>query len=231
MTPDHWTRLTCNVATRSAAAGVSEAEWMAQRSSTTIPEGEPIWAGLDVAWRQDTTALVPLWVRDREFRLFGPATILEPPLDGGSLDPDQVELALHELHARNPIVTLVMDTTRAEQLALWAERTLGCQVVDRPQTNALAALDYKRWVEAMSARWLWHSGDPGLTTHVLNCIVRRLPSDQLRFDRPSESRTSPELNKRRWIDALTAASQVHGVAAAELLVEPEEAAMPNFAWA
>ena len=231
MTPDHWQRLTCNVATRSAASGVSETEWAAQKSSVEIPVGEPVWAGLDVAWRQDTTALVPLWVRDREFRLFGPATILEPPMDGSSIDPDDVERALQDLHTRNPIATLVMDTTRAEQLAVWAERTLGCEVVDRPQTNALAALDYKRWIEAMSARWLWHTGDPGLTRHVLAGIVRRLPSDQLRFDRPAESRTSPELNRIRWIDALTAASQVHGVAAAELLVEPEEAHMPHFAWA
>lgn len=227
MTNAHWLRLTCNRAVRGAAAGVNEDEWLAC-VAPMYPAGIPVWAGLDVAWRQDTTALVPLYVRDREFRQFGPATVLEPPRDGTSLNPDLVEDALRQLHERNPISTLVMDTTRAEQLAVWAEREFGCEVVDRAQTNALAALDYKRWVEAMSKRWLWHTGDPALTQHVLNGIVRRLPSDQLRFDRPSESRTAPELQQKRVIDALTAASMVHGTAAAEML--EEEAGMPNFAW-
>jgi phage terminase large subunit-like protein len=231
MTASHWLRLTCNRAARGAAAGVNEEEWLAAGVDVPIPEGVPVWAGLDVAWRQDTTALVPLWIRDREWRQFGAASVLDPPRDGTSLNPDLVEDALVTLHARNPIATLVMDTTRAEQLAVWAAREFGCEVVDRAQTNALAALDYKRWVEAMSAGWLHHSNDPALNRHVLNAVVRRLPNDQLRFDRPTESRTAPELQWRRVIDGLTAASMCHGVAAAEFLAEEEIHEEAHFAWA
>lgn len=218
MTASHWMRMTCNRANRGANAAINESEWMSCGISKRIPAGQSVWAGLDVAWRLDTTALVPFWPRDTEFRLFGAATILEPPRDGTSLDPDLVEQALQDLHDVNPISTLVMDTTKAEQLATWAERTLGCEVVDRTQSNALAALDYERWMEAMRSGWLFHSEDPGLTKHVLTAIAKSLPQDKTRFDRPVQSRGgSPGQQARRVIDAMTAASQVHGVYAAELL--------------
>ena len=215
MTATHWMRMTCNRAVRGTNAAINELEWFQQGTSARIPPGVPVWAGLDVAWRQDTTALVPFWPRDEEFRLLGVATILEPPRDGSSLDPDLVEGALRQLHATNPIATLVMDTTRAEQLATWAERELGCEVVDRTQSNALAALDYERWMDGLRNRWLWHSEDLGLTKHVLQAIARPLPGDKARFDRPVRQRGG-EGQDRRVIDALTAASQVHGVWAAEL---------------
>jgi hypothetical protein len=227
MTASHWMRMTGNRANRGANAAINEVEWAEAGSSTRIPPGVPIWTGLDVAWRQDTTAAVPFWPRDAEFRLFGPATILEPPRDGTSLDPDLVEQALRDLHDVNPIATLVMDTTKAEQLATWAERTLGCEVVDRTQSNALAALDYERWMEALRSGWLFHSEDPGLTKHVLTAIAKALPQDKTRFDRPVASRGgSPGQQARRVIDAMTAASQVHGVYAAELIEDSGYAGEP-----
>ena len=42
--------------------------------SDTIPEGEPIWLGVDFGWMYDTTAIVPLWKRDDDYVLLGPAT-------------------------------------------------------------------------------------------------------------------------------------------------------------
>ena len=180
-----------------------------------IPEGERIWAGLDVAWKWDTTALVPFWWRDEEFRLLGHPTILEPPRDGSSLDPFLVERAIMELHERTPIETLVMDTSKAEQLASWAETELGCTVVDRQQTNAMACLDYARFVEGLSNGWLKHTGDPGLTAHVMNAVARVLPGGDARFDRPAHNRRTPD-QSRRVIDALTAAAMVHSTAVAEM---------------
>ncbi len=168
-----------------------------------------------MAWKWDTTALVPLWWRDAEYRLLGQPTILVPPRDGSSLDPFEVERSIDELHARNPIDTLVMDTSKAEQLASWVETELGCRVVDRQQTNAMACLDYARFVEALSNGWLKHTGDTGLTSHVLNSIARILPGGDARFDRPVANRRSPE-QSRRVIDALTASAMVHSTAVAEI---------------
>ena len=91
-----------------------------------IPPGEPVWLGLDVAWKYDTTAAVPYWQRDTEYRLFGPAAILTPPRDGSTLHPDEVKRALRDIHARNPIHTVVMDVSGAEDIASWIESDLGC---------------------------------------------------------------------------------------------------------
>ncbi len=211
MTMQHWLRFVCNRPTRSVSAALEETEWRAAATSDVIPAGVPIWLGLDVAWKWDTTAAVPLWWRDEHYRLLGPATILTPPRDGTSLDPSIVEKALLDLHDRNPIHTVVMDMSRAEQLGAWIADRLGATVIDRPQTNVFAAEDYERFMEALRSGWLKHSGDAGLTAHVMNAITRILPAGNARFDRPAENRISSE-QERRVIDALSAASMVHAVA-------------------
>lgn len=216
MTLAHWRRFVCNLPTRSDSAAIQEAEWFAASTAVRIPAGEPVWLGLDVAWKWDTTAAVPLWIRDHDFRLFGPATILEPPRDGQSLNPDVVEQALWDIHTSNPIHTVVMDMTKAEQLASWIADEIGAQVVDRSQSNAMQAMDYEKFMEALRQGWLLHSGDPGLTRHVLNAITRILPGGAARFERAKQSRRNSREQDRRVIDALTAAAMVHTTAAAEM---------------
>jgi len=208
MTLSHWRRFVCNLPTRNDAAAITEAEWYAAKTAERIPAGTPVWLGLDVAWKWDTTALVPFWLRDEHFRLLGLATILEPPRDGSTLDPALVEKAILELHQRNPLHTVVMDTTRAEQLADWIASEIGATVIDRAQGNALMAEDYERFMEALRNGWLWHTGDPGLRRHVLNAVVRLLPDGKARFDREKQSR-SADMQDSRVIDALSAAAMVN----------------------
>lgn len=212
MTLGHWRRFVCNLPTRSDQAAIQEKEWFLAQTRTQIPPGEPVWVGLDVAWNWDTTAAVPLWWRDDEFRLLGPATVLVPPRDGTSLDPARVERALVEIHHRNPIHTVVMDPSKAEQLATWIESEFDTTVVSRQQTNAFAVNDYQKFMEALREGWLKHTGDEELTQHALNAIARVLPHGDARFDRPSQSRAA-SLQDRRVIDALTAAAMVHSAAA------------------
>ena len=224
MTLPHWMRFVCNRPTRADNAAITEAEWIRAKTPERIPEGVPIWLGLDVAWKWDTTAAVPLWMRDPEFRLLGPASVLVPPRDGSSLDPSEVERALVKIHQRNPIHTVVMDTSRAEQLAQWIESELGAAVIDRPQTNAFAVQDFDRFMEGLRKGWLHHTGDAGLTSHALNAIARVLPWGDARFDRPSQTRQSSEQD-RRVIDALTAASMVHSLASGP---QPVAESAPEF---
>lgn len=218
----HWRRMTCNMPTRVDSAAISEHEWEDARSDARIPIGEPIWVGYDQGIVLDTTALVPFWWRGRERRLLGDAVVLEPPGGGATLDPNLIEHAFLEMHALNPIALVVMDPTRAEQLAEWLKQVIGCDVVARTQSNPMAASDYVRFMEALGHGWLRHTGDPVLTRHVLNAIARLLPNGQVRFDRPRQSRTvSEQMQRRRVIDALQAAAMVNSVAAATLLEEPE----------
>lgn len=221
MTLAHWQRFTCNVPTRSDDAAITETEWWSADIAKVgddwpgfpveIPEGEPIWLGLDVAWKWDTTAMVPFYMTDKQHRLLGPATILTPPRDGNSLDPDDVERALWDIHQRNPIHTVVMDTSRAEQLGLWIEKKMGALVIDRQQTNPAAVQDFDDFMEALRNGWLKHSGDAGMAKHALNAVARILPLGDARFDRPNQSRSGPE-QERRVIDALSAAAMVNSTA-------------------
>lgn len=223
MTLQHWRRFTCNLPTRSVNAAVTEFEWANARSADDdeIPAGEPVWAGLDVGWKWDTTALVPLWTPETDYRLFGEATILEPPRDGTSLDPGHVEQALIDLNDRTPVHTLVMDTNRAEQLAEWARQEIGCEVIDRGQSNTFAVMDYERFMQALRQQWLWHVGHAGLTRHVLNAVARVLPGGDARFDRPKQSRVANDQDGR-VIDALIAAAMVHATADAEMTAPAEQ---------
>jgi phage terminase large subunit-like protein len=220
MTLEHWRRFVCNLPTRGGQAAITEAEWFAAQIGDEkqtpaerwheIVGHEPVAVGLDVAWKWDTTSAVPYWFRDNEFRLLGPPAILVPPRDGNSLDPNLVERALIDIHERNPIHTVVMDTSRAEQLAEWISQEFGAIVVDRVQTNKWAAEDYEKFMEALRQGWLKHCGDRGLTQHVLNGVARVLPFGDARFERPASGRLANQ--DRRVIDALTAAAMVNSVA-------------------
>ena len=215
MTLPHWRRFKCNLPTRSEEMAITELEWQQAASSERIPVGEPVWLGLDVAWKWDTTAAVPLWVRDPEFRLLGPARVLVPPRNGVSLDPALVESMLLEVHEANPVHTVVMDTSRAEQLADWIGQELGASVVDRAQTSVLAAQDYERFMDALRNGWLRHSDDVALRRHALNAVARMLPGGQARFDRWDRNRAGGDAD-RKVIDALVAAAMVHAEAVGDM---------------
>jgi phage terminase large subunit-like protein len=218
MTEHHWRRFVCNLPTRTESAAIQEAEWWAAKTDVEIPPGTPVWLGLDIAWKWDTTAAVPLWWRDSEFRLLGSAKILTPPRDGTSLDPNLVEEMLLEVHERNPVHTVVMDPTKAEQLAVWIADTLGATVIERTQSHSFAVEDYNRFMEALREGWLLHAGDAGLTAHAMNAVARVLPHGDARFDRISSTRQGGNQDVR-VIDALTAAAMVHSTAAMGLRVK------------
>lgn len=214
MTVQHWRRFVCNLPTRSEYAAIQESEWFDARVKDGIPSGEETWVGADIAWKWDTTALVPLWVRDEKYRLFGPPKILTPPRDGSSLDPEKVEQALIDLHARNTIHTLAMDTNRAEQLAMWAERELGCQVLDVSQGIPVQVEEYERFMEALRNGWLHWTAEESeeFTRHVLNAVAKIQRGGDAIFERPHQSRRNVDEQDRRVIDALKAAAMVHRVA-------------------
>jgi len=212
MTMTHWRRMVCNLPTRDEHAAIQEAEWHDAATTDEIPEGESVWLGLDVAFKWDTTAMVPLWMPDPPKRLLGPATILVPPRDGSSLEVDEIKRSVVVIHQRNPIHTVVMDISRAEDLAQWIS-DLGITIIDRAQTNSLAVEDYERFMSALRNGWLQHSGDAGLTRHALNAVARVLPFGDARFDRVSQTRQGGN-QELRVIDALTAAAMVNAAASA-----------------
>jgi hypothetical protein len=202
-----WKRLKCNRPTRSVISAITDKEWDDAQTKQEIPAGGEIDIGLDIAFKWDTTALVPLW-NSPKYRLLGSATVLVPPRDGSSLHPDEIKNALHELAHGFQVGAVVMDMERAADVGSWIEDELGVTVIDRGQTNKLACADYEAFMDGLRNGTLKHTGDPGLRAHVLNAIARRLPGGDHRFDRPTLSRRSVGQQDRRVIDALTAAAMV-----------------------
>lgn len=212
-----WLRLTCNIPTRSTSAAIPEADWDACETKERIPEGVPVMVGADFAFLEDTTAIVPLWLRDPEFRLFGEPVILQPPGEGTMLDAQEIKNAFLEVNERNPIEVVVMDPSKVHDIAQWLDRELGCTIVMRSQSNEFAVDDYNLFSEAVRERWIKHTGDPAFRRHVLSAIRARLPGDRYRFDRPRTLRKARKDQRRIVIDALTAAAMVHSHAC---LVQP-----------
>jgi hypothetical protein len=202
-----WKRLKCNRPTRAVISAITDKEWDDAEVRDEIPEGAAVDVGLDIAFKWDTTAFVPLW-KGEKYRLLGKAEILVPPRDGSSLHPDEIKRVGYDLAGLYRLDTIVMDMERAADIASWLEDELGVTVIDRGQTNKLACADYEAFMDGLRNSTLRHTGDDGLRAHVLNAIARRLPGGDHRFDRPVASRRSVGAQDRRVIDALTAAGMV-----------------------
>jgi phage terminase large subunit-like protein len=209
MTVEHWRRFVCNLPTRSSSAAIQEQEWYASTSDVVIPEGAVVWLGADFGFRNDTTAIVPLWWRNGEFRLLGETTILVPP-EKQSLDVNLVKRAFMEYAKRYRVETIVLDINRAEDIAQWLDEELGVLVVDRAQTSKPQAEDFERFMVGLRTGVLMHAGDPGLKRHALNAVEKLLPDGGSRFDRSTRSRDGNQ--DAVVIDALVAAAMVHSYA-------------------
>jgi phage terminase large subunit-like protein len=219
MTLPHWARFVCNRATRSVGAAVGEAEWLAAEVDSEIKRGTPCDVGLDLGWKQDATALVPLFKMDGW--LFGNPSIVIPPRDGNSLRPERVMDAFESLHAQTPIQRVVMDPSQGgEQLAGWLEDDLGVQVVLHSQHNAPMALAAARFMETLREGTQKHVHDPDFTRHVLNAVAKELPDGSFKFVRPRAGRSSDSDAPLREIDALVAAAMVLSTAIGEAETVP-----------
>ena len=212
-----WTRLKCNLPTRSSNSAVTEAEWDNAEFPLGIPEGVHIDLGVDVAWKHDTFAIVPEWC-DGDIRLIGDPEILVPPRNGDTLNVEEVKTAFRVYLDNYMVDTAVMDMGRAEDIAAWLEHEHGVTVIDRTQGNIEAAEDYEQFMEGLRNGWLRHTGSRVLRRHVLNAIAVALPRGSRRFDRPSQSRAAKKQDVR-VIDGLTAASMVNSFISGQKQVE------------
>lgn len=234
----HWARFVCGIPMRTESTAIEAEEWSAQ-PERHIPSRKRIWCGLDLGWKWDTTAAVPLYLPDPRKPTLGVPEVVVPPRNGTSTPPKQVRAALHRIHRRNPIDTLVLDPNAGgEELVEWAEKAfdpeledgdvnsgLGCEVVAYSQTNEPQAVAYERTMDLIRNEALGHPRDPQLTQHFLNAVAKPVLGGRFRFDRPHPGRAATKSKKqdRRVIDCCQAASAVLAVALGD---EPEPAPDP-----
>lgn len=204
-----WKRLKCNRPTRSSQSAITDKEWDDAETTTEVPVGASVDVGLDIAFKWDTTAFVPLWRPADKLRILGAATVLVPPRDGSSLHPDEIKNAMIDLTESYRVETLVIDMHQAEDIAHWIEDELGIPVIDHDHRRATTHVeDYGAFMDGLRNGTLKHTGDPMLRAHVLHAVAHRLPGGDYRFRRPSEVRGNAREQDRRVIDALSAAAMV-----------------------
>ena len=210
MTKWQWARFACGVWLRGEGAAISPGEWDGlAEPGLTIPPGSPVWIGLDLGWKIDCTAIVPLWWESDERRVTAEAIILAPPGDGSLLDDRLITDALIEMHERYRILGVVYDPNAAgQQMVQVLERENTIPFVEHSQDNSPISLADARLMEAIRRGELKHDGDPVVREHVLNAVEKPLGGEKFRFDRAKKGERKP-------MDALRALSIAHSVAVAD----------------
>jgi phage terminase large subunit-like protein len=215
MTRWQWARFACGVWLRGEGAAITPGEWDELREKTKIPDGAPVYIGVDLGWKIDTTALVPLQWESTERRVVSDVVVLEPPGDGTLLDDRLITQALLDLAARFEVLGVIYDPNAGGQQMIQAlNRKHSLPFIEHSQQNSPIAVADARLMEAIRRKELVHDGDKVLREHVLNAVEKPLGGEQFRFDRPKRGERKP-------IDALRALSMVHSVAFA-LHEEPDE---------
>ena len=119
-TPWAHQRFRCGLWVSGEDSAIATQEWAScAKPGTDIPAGaEGVHVGIDLGWRRDCTAFVPV-CRIEEGRVrVGMPTILVPPQDGSSLDAEEVFGVATMMRDRWPGCTFVLDPAAGgEQLA------------------------------------------------------------------------------------------------------------------
>lgn len=205
ISPAHWKRFVCNIATRIEGDGISPEEWdplceegvKADRSAWSLG-----W--LDLGWQIDCTAMgVLVWEKDTR-RVIAGVKVFEPPVN----EAEVVEGLVALQREFNPHGWAFDPNASGQQMAQLLDngehpRQQGVKFhfIEHTQDNAPMSLAAARLDEAIRNRWFVHDGDPTLRSHVLNAVRRKTVAEKYRYDRPPDAKG--EKRKKYPIDALT----------------------------
>lgn len=215
MQPWQWQRFACGIWAAGEDSAISPKDWAACAGPVTFDADRPVWVGVDLGWKRDCTAIVPVQARDDDVTLVGEPVILTPPGDGTSLRVDQVMGALRGVLERWDVEAVVLDPNRDGEHVMQTLEADGVRVVEHSQDPSPMSLAAQRLSTAVTARRLVHPDHPALTAHVLAAQAKVVDGDKWRLVKGRRSRP---------IDAVIALAMVHSVMTSASLT-------PMFGWA
>lgn len=203
-----WARYACGVWMAGEDSAISEKEWNAcGLSDYDIPRNAPgVLIGLDLAFKWDTTAFVPIW-RDPEDGMakVGKPIILTPPQDDTSLPYEDVWAVIRAMSDHWPGCRFVLDPTRGgEQFAQQIDVEIeGIDVITYSQDPLPMALAAERLSKAIAAGEIRHPENPELTSHVLAAAAAFFGGDRWKFVKQKK--------KKMPIDGVIALAMAHSI--------------------
>jgi phage terminase large subunit-like protein len=221
-TPWQWARFACGVWLQGEDTAIGPVEWAACGTDDPPPDGLTWRLGLDVGWKEDTTAVVPHALADDGVVWLGAPLVLVPPAQKGlALRKRAVLDAVSELAEQYGAGVVVLDPENdGEVVAQDIEDDLSLEVVAHSQKPAPMAQAAHRFYTAITEGKLRHPRDPTFTRHALNGHRKWTDDGRWRFVKETKQ-------SRKVIDALIAAAMVHNVAVEESAGPLE----PMTAWA
>lgn len=212
MTPAHWARFVCNVATQLSGPGISGEVWDGlEEEELTIPSGIPRVGFLDLGWKIDTTGMGVIAWESAERRLVTGCKKFAPS-PGEPVDESDVVAGILDIQEAFGVEEFVYDPNAGgQQMVQMLEKgTHPLQVarglppllfIEHSQSNAAMALAAVRMDEAIRNAWLVHDGDRDLRQAALNVVERQVGGERWVYDRPSDARGA---RRSRWpIDLFT----------------------------
>jgi phage terminase large subunit-like protein len=177
MKPWQWARFACGVWMAGEDSAISEAEWRAcAEPDCEIPvDATGVYVGIDLGWKWDTTAIVPVWRSDdSEIAIVGEPVIVVPPRDGSATAFERIWEPIEDMASRYSEVQFVLDPEAGgEQLAQHIESELGIEPAIHSQKTTPMQLAAQRLSEAISEKRLRHPDDPHLNAHVLSAAAKQ----------------------------------------------------------
>jgi len=231
MTPEHWQRFVCNIATSLEGTGITAEDWDDLLDASPVDVETDGYGFVDVGWKIDTTGVGVLLWESEERRVVTDCVAIQPPV--GEAD---IVAAILDRHAKFPNLRgWVMDPNAgAQQMAqmlekgehpMQVERGIGpIEFIAHSQDNAPMSEAAWRLDEAIRNGWLRHDGDRVLRGHVLNAVRKTTGAgEKYRFDRPQNAQG--RMRARYPIDLLTGVLMGHNVA-----VDGSHPKEPMVAW-
>jgi phage terminase large subunit-like protein len=202
MTEWQWARFACGVWLQGEDTAIGPVEW-ARCGYDVLPDGLSGWRiGLDLGWKDDTTALVAHCLDADGVGWVGAVKVLVPPRDGTSLRKSAVLDVVKELAAEFGVGEIVLDPENDGEVIAQDLEDLEFEVVAHSQKPGPMATAAERLHAAVREGRLRHPKDSDLTRHALNAHPKRTDDGRWRFVKESK-------NSRKNIDALIALAMVH----------------------
>jgi phage terminase large subunit-like protein len=208
MTPWQWRRFACGIWTEGEEPWIRPELWDALKDpGLELEPDEPVWIGVDVGVRNDSTAVVTVAAREGG-SVAVKARVLKPGSEGIALEA--VERAVREACEGRNVRAVLYDPWRFQRSAeILGEE--GLPVVEFPQSPERMANASENLFRLIETGMLAHDGDPVLRAHVVAGVTKQT-------ERGWRLVKDPKL--ARPIDALIALAMAALPAAQNLVREP-----------